>query len=99
MFCFALYLARGGGVEKHGSSTTKFPSFCKSAGVESFKDFGGRELVSPISISFVGSGHLFLDCGLWTDCAALKAAGLYAVHYDTVKSSALMDSALQCSVV
>ena len=64
-----------------------------------FKDFGGRELVSPISISFVGSGHLFLDCGLWTDCAALKAAGLYAVHYDTVKSSALMDSALQCSVV
>ena len=67
--------------------------------MESFKDFGGRELVSPISISFVGSGHLFLDFGLWTDCAALKAAGLYAVYYDTVKTSALMDSALQCSVV
>ena len=61
--CLVLYLPRGVGVNVENMAVVR-PSSHLSASLmawKRFRDFGGRELVSPISISFVGSGHLFLD--------------------------------------
>ena len=63
-----------------------------------FKDFGGRRFVISQPGLLLFGGRRIVISGQ-TDCATLTTAGLFAVHYDTVKSSALMDGALQCRVV